>query len=155
VPFWRNDLMAAITPRLSDLAAHMAWIFGAYGGLYVITFYFLQNETRTRERLRLTEIARIGTEARMERALAADRSPMVAPDLLLRALSELARRYDEDHRKAQRLLDKLVQLLRSVSGATSKSDIAAKLGRLCEELELPSQRPVLDEQASPLTRGGG
>jgi hypothetical protein len=144
VPFWSNDVMAMAAPP-GDVAAHLAWNFGVYGGLYVLTFYFLQNETRTRERLRLTELARIGAEARMDRAMTEDRSPAIAPDLLLRALSELARRYDENDQRADRLLEKLVQLLRSVNSSMSKrplkreSDLAAKLGRVCGELELTGQ----------------
>ena len=142
VPWWRNDLMAAMAPRLSDLAAHFAWIFSVYGGLYVATFYFLRNEAKTHDRLRRSELARISMEDRMDRALAEDTSPAIAPDLLLRALSELAQRYDQNDRRADRLLNKLVGVLRLVSGARGKSrrgrenDLAVNFSQLCRELEV-------------------
>lgn len=75
--------------------------------------------------------------------------PAVAPDLLVRALAELARRYDENDGRADRLLDRLVQLLRAASCAAGKaqprseSDIAAKVATLCGELEPPGQCPAL------------
>ena len=115
VPFWRNDLMAAMAPRLSDLAAHLGWVVGVYGGLYMMAFFLLQNEARTRERLRLAELDRLSAEARVERSLAESSLPAVPSDLLLLAISELAQRYNDNHRRADRLLDLLVQLLRSAS----------------------------------------
>jgi hypothetical protein len=144
VPFWKNDPMAVMW-RLSDLAAYMAWIFAVYGGLYLATFLFLANEGKSRELLRASELARIGAEDRMDRALAQDNEPAVAPDLLLRALSELTHRYDENHRRADRLLDKLVHVLRSANTAgpnliAAKSrmargpDIAASVSELWVEL---------------------
>lgn len=138
VPLWREDEMAIAAPPL-DVAAHLAWIFAVYGGLYLMTFFFLQNESRTRDRLRMSELARLSAEARMERALSEETSAAIAPDLLLRALSELGRRYDHDHPRADRLLDKLVQLLRSVSGATGRIDLAHGMERLRRELELPRE----------------
>jgi hypothetical protein len=143
VPIWRNNPMSAMW-QLSDVASYAGWIFTVYGGLYIAAFLFLRKEAVTRERLRLAELARIGADARMERALTEQTLPAVAPDLLLRALSELARRYDEDDRRADRLLDKLVKLLRSASGAALKlepgrePDVAVKLAQLCRELELPA-----------------
>jgi hypothetical protein len=142
VPFWRDEPMSVIW-RLSDLGPHMAWTFAVYGGLYMGAFFFLRNEALTRERLRVAELARIGADARMDRAVAEDTLPVVAPDLLVRALSELARRYDEEDERADRLMDKLVQLLRSASGAGAKtrgernSDLGVRLGPLCRELERP------------------
>jgi hypothetical protein len=154
VPFWRNDLMAAMAPRLSDLAAHFAWIFSVYGGLYVATFFFLRNEMKTHERLRQSELARMSAEDRMGRALAEDASPTIAPDLLLQALSELAQRYDQNDQRADRLLDKLVGVLRSVSGATAKfsrgteKELAVSFSQLCRELEGTDPSPVLNECSS-------
>jgi hypothetical protein len=154
VPFWSNDAMAMVAP-LPDVAAHLAWNFSVYGGLYVLAIYFLQNETLTRERLRLTELARVGAEDRMERAITEDRSPLVAPELLLRALSELARRYDENHRRANALLDKLVRLLRSASGVTANScvgreaDLTVSLGQLRTELGLSEQDSLPDGAKIP------
>ena len=155
VPFWTNETMAMGAPTLPEIAAHLAWMFGVYGGLYVLTFSFLQSETRTRERLRQTELARIRTETLMERALTEDRSPAVAPDLLLRALSELARRYDENNSRATSLLDTLVQLLRSASGATGqsarrrKTDLAVNLDKLRAELRLPGEESPHDDVNVP------
>lgn len=143
VSFWRDSPMSAMW-QATAVGAHMAWTFSVYGGLYVLTFLFLRNEARSRERLRLAELARIDAEARMDRALAEKMLPAVAPDLLVRALSELARRYDENDGRADRLLDRLVQLLRAASGAAGKaqprseSDIAAKVATLCGELERPA-----------------
>ena len=125
VPFWRNDLMAAMAPRLSDLAAHLGWVVSVYGGLYMMAFFLLQNEAGTRERLRLAELDRLSAEARVERSLAESSLPAVPSDLLLQAISELAQRYNDNHRRADRLLDLLVQLLRSASMPAPKS-IAGK-----------------------------
>lgn len=125
VPFWRNDLMAAMAPRLSDLAAHLGWVVSVYGGLYMMAFFLLQNEARTRERLRLAELDRLSTEAGVEGSLAESRLPAVPSDLLLQAISELAQRYNDNHRRADRLLDILVQLLRSAS-MPAPTDIARK-----------------------------
>ena len=155
VPFWSNAVMAMTAPPLPEIGAHLAWNFSVYGGLYVLTFLFLQNETRSRERLRVTELARIRADARMDRAMAEDRSPAIAPELLLRALSVLAQRYDENHRRANLLLDKLVRLLRSASAAAGKSrlerdaDLAANLGKLRAELGISSEEPILDEVQTP------
>ena len=148
VPLWRDDVMSAMW-RSSDVAAHLAWIFGMYGGLYVVTFLSLRREAQTRDSLRNAELARIKTETRMEGALAERRLPVLSPDLLLRALSELARRYDEKPGGADRLLDKLVRLLRSASAhATSdvsrefpderRVDLITSLEQLCRELEAAS-----------------
>ena len=125
VPFWRNDLMAAMAPRLSDLAAHLGWVVSVYGGLYMMAFFLLQNEAGTRERLRLAELDRLSAEARVERSLAESSLPAVPSDLLLQAISELAQRYNDNHRRADRLLDLLVQLLRSASMPAPKG-IAGK-----------------------------
>ena len=145
VPFWRNDAMSPMIAPLSDVAAHMAWIFTVYGGLYVLTFLFLRHEALTRERLRKTELARISADARMERALTENRSQVIAPDLLVHALMELAQRYNENHIRADRLLDRLVKVLRlassppgdSATGTHSrrKPSIATSLGQLQAELE--------------------
>lgn len=142
VPLWRGDPMAAMAPRLSDLAAHMAWIFAVYGGLYMAVVFLLRREALSRESLRIAELARLQAELNIERATAQNR-PVVAPDLLVRALSELSRRYSEDHRRADRLLDTLVRLLRSASGAGVESDsgreaaLARGLGQLSRELGMP------------------
>ena len=125
VPFWRDDLMAAMAPRLSDLAAHLGWVVSVYGGLYMMAFCLLQNEAGTRERLRLAELDRLSAEARVERSLAESSLPAVPSDLLLQAISELAQRYNDNHRRADRLLDLLVQLLRSASMPAPKG-IAGK-----------------------------
>lgn len=139
VPFWRNDLMTAMAPRRSDLAAHMAWIFAVYGGLYMTIVFLLRREALSREHLRIAELARLSAEAKIERAAAAS-TPIVAPDLLVRALSELSRRYGEDHRRADQLLELLVRLLRSASGASGgpdggrEVDLAVGLGQLSREV---------------------
>ena len=153
-PLWSSEVMAMGAPPLPDVAAHLAWNFTVYGGLYVLTVFFLQNEAQTRERLRLSELASVRADARMERALSEDTSAAIAPDLLLRALSELAQRYDQNHARADRLLDKLVQLLRSVSSAASKSrrgresDLAGSLGQLRRELEVPGGNVAKQEGRS-------
>ena len=145
LPIWRNDLMAAMAPRLSDLAAHLGWVVSVYGGLYMMAFFLLQNEARTRERLRLAELDRLSAEARVDRSLAESRLPAVPSDLLLQAISELAQRYIDNSPRADRLLDILVQLLRSASmpvpqGVARKSepqrgaDLAVNLDRLRAEL---------------------
>lgn len=155
-PFWRNDLMVAMAPRLSDLAAHMAWIFAVYGGLYMAVFFLLRREALSREHLRIAEIARLSAEAKIEGA-AARNGPIVAPDLLVRALSELSRRYSEDHRRADRLLDTLVRLLRSASGGGPDSgprrevDLAVSLGQLSRELNVPGAPTAIDNV--PMTGG--
>lgn len=161
VPFWRNDLMAAMAPRPFDLAAHLAWVFGVYGGLYVATFFFFRREALTRERLRIAELARTRADVRMDRALADDK-PMVPPDMLLRALSELARRYGENDRRADRLLDMLVRLLRSASAPAgtggkgksrqkSKAELAASLAQLSRELGVPSATNTIEDVAQQET----
>jgi hypothetical protein len=152
VPIWRNNPMSAMW-QLSDVAAYAAWIFSVYGGLYVLTFLFLKGEALTRERLRVAELARLNAEARMDQALTEETLPVLAPDILVRALSELARRYDQDDQRADRLLDKLVQLLRSASRAAVKSrsvrgsDLSARLGQLFHELEANGQEPTSDDLA--------
>lgn len=162
--FWRNDLMASMATRTSDLAAHMAWIFGVYGGLYVLTFLFLKNEAQSRERLRQSELARVSAETQMDRALAENRSPPVAPDLLLKALAELGQRYTENHRRADHLLDMLVKLLRSAStpakdGLTRRAAMrrtagfAVNLGQLRAELGLAVQDST-PRETEHLTTGG-
>lgn len=145
VPFWRNDLMAAMAPRLSDLAAHLGWVVSVYGGLYMMAFFLLRNEARTRDRLRLAELDRLSAEARVDRSLAESRLPAVPSDLLLQAISELAQRYNDNHRRADRLLDVLVQLLRSATMPAPKgiagkfeprrgADLATNLDQLRAEL---------------------
>lgn len=148
VPLWRNDQMAAMAPRLFDLAAHMAWIFAIYGGLYMTVFFLLRREALSREHLRKAELARLSAEARVERA-ATEHSPIVAPDLLVRALSELARRFSEDHRRANRLLDMLVRLLRSASSAgpdpvSARAVLAASLHQLKRELGAPGDEIAIE-----------
>lgn len=156
VPFWRNDVMAAMAPRLSDLAAHMGWIFAVYGGLYMTIFSLLRREALSREHLRIAELARLTAEAKIERAAAGNR-PIVAPELLVRALSELSRRYSEDNRRADRLLDMLVRLLRSASGAATQSasgrrgDLAASLAQLSRELDVPEAAIIVENV--PMTGG--
>jgi hypothetical protein len=150
VPVWKNDPMAAMW-RLGDLSAYMGWVFAVYGGLYILTFFLLANEAETSERLRLSELARFRAEHRMDRALEEDTAPAVAPDLMLRALSELGHRYDRNDRRADRLLDKLVQLLRSATVSASGGravkmhlnnarDLAARLSELHAELDLSGTR---------------
>jgi hypothetical protein len=145
VPFWRNDLMAAMAPRLSDLAAHLGWVVSVYGGLYMMAFFLLQNEARTHERLRLAELDRLSAEARVDHSLAESRLPSVPSELLLQAISELAQRYGDNHRRADCLLDILVQLLRSASMPAPKgiagkfepqrgADLAVNLDQLRAEL---------------------
>jgi hypothetical protein len=157
VPVWRDDVMSAMW-RLSDVAAHLAWIFGMYGGLYVVTFLSLRREAQTRDGLRKAELARIKAESRMEGALAERRLPVLSPVLLLRALSELARRYDEKPGGADRLLDKLVRLLRLASAhATSEVsnespdergiDLTASLEQLCRELEVANGKTSHRQEA--------
>lgn len=144
-PFWRDDPMAAMW-QLSALGTHMAWVFSVYGGLYVLTYFLLQKGAQARERLRVAELARIGAEARIDRAVTAT-LPAVAPDLLLRALSELALRYGKDPAGADRLLDKLVRLLRLASTTDARglhveahdgrdAGLAAEEGNLRAELGL-------------------
>lgn len=151
VPLWSSDVMFMMAPPLTDVAAHLTWNFSVYGGLYVLAMYFLQDEARTRERLRLAEVARAGAQSRMERAMTEGRAPPVPPDLLLRALSELARRYDKNHDRANTLLDKLVRLLRSASGSPGKShptreaDLAANLDQLRAELGKSEQDLFFDD----------
>ena len=120
VPLWRDGPMAAMW-QFSDLGVHMAWLFSVYGGLYMAAFFLLRTEALSRERLRLAELERLSAEARMERSLAEMWAPAVAPDLLLRSLSELASRYNDNDRGADRLLDILVRLLRSASAPTPQA----------------------------------
>jgi hypothetical protein len=156
VPWWRNNLMTSLVPPVLDLAPHMAWMFGVYGGLYVLTFFFLRSEALTRERLRVTELARIGADARMDQALRENRTQAIAPDLLLEALAELARRYNDNHRRADRLLDMLVKLLRLASSPASAAsagrtpDLANGLDKLRAELghaSIPDQVNMPEQEA--------
>jgi hypothetical protein len=156
VPWWRNSLMTSLAPPLSDLGPHMAWMFGVYGGLYVLTFFFLRSEAQSRERLRVTELARIGGEAKMDRALRESRTQAIAPDLLLEALAELARRYNDNHRRADRLLDMLVKLLRLASSPVSAApggrtpDLTGGLDKLRAELghsSIPDQVNMPEQEA--------
>jgi len=129
VPWWRNNLMTSLVPPVLDLAPHMAWMFGIYGGLYVLTVFFLRSEALSRERLRVTELARIGADARMDQALRESRTQPIAPGLLLGALTELAQRYNDNHRRADRLLDMLVKLLRLASSPAAQDAAGAPRGR--------------------------
>ena len=159
LPFWRNDLMAAMAPRLSDLAAHMGWVVSVYGGIYMMAFFLLQNEARTRERLRLAELNRLSAEARMDRSLAESRLPAVPSDLLLQAISELAQRYNDNNPRADRLLDILVQLLRSASMPTKgvahkpepqrAADLALNLDRLRTELGQLDEDAIASDMIVP------
>ena len=96
----------------------------------------------------------------MDRSLAESMSPAVSSDLLLQAISELAQRYNDNHRRADRLLDVLVQLLRSASMPAPKgiagkfeprpgADLATNLDRLRAELGQFDDRSIASDVNVP------
>ncbi|EHJ62059.1 hypothetical protein [Novosphingobium pentaromativorans] len=137
--------MLTFVPEFSQQAAFALWVFVVYGGAYIGALFLFLRSIRRHTQSRDLERARLATDARINRAIADDRSRLIQPELLLASMAELSRRYVEDPNRAEWLLDKLVRFLRSVQSAMPKRtsslaaalDLIANHADLCRALERP------------------
>ncbi|WIT10734.1 hypothetical protein PFX98_17690 [Paucibacter sediminis] len=112
-----------------DALLHVFWSSMFYGGLFVTAYGLSQRSERTRELLARAEIARQKTEAQLSALRLQALRGQIDPAFLLRAISEIERRYADDVEGAERLLVPLVEFLRAAMPGVreSASTVAAEL----------------------------
>ncbi len=125
--------------------AYGAWGCLFYGGLFMLVLVLVMRAERTRSLLGHAEIARSQTETVLSQAQLQALRGQVDPDLLLRVMAEVQRRYAQDPAAAEGLLDQLVGFLRgAMPGVRSgRSTLAAELALVQSYVQL---RAELDPQ---------
>ena len=118
--------------------AYGAWGCLFYGGLFMLVLVLVMRAERTRSLLGHAEIARSQTETVLSQAQLQALRGQVDPDLLLRVMAEVQRRYAANAAAAERLLDHLVGFLRSaMPGVRSGcSTLAAELALVQSYIQL-------------------
>ena len=131
-------------PLLTKFASN-AWAYLFYGGLLMMVLVLVMRAERTRGLLGNAEIARSQTETVLSQAQLQALRGQVDPDLLLRVMAEVQRRYAQDPAAAEGLLDQLVGFLRgAMPGVRSgRSTLAAELALVQSYVQL---RAELDPQ---------
>lgn len=92
---------------------YQAWFIVFYGGLFFLAWTLDRRGQRTRRLLSQAGIARERTQALLGEARIRVLRNHVEPELMLRAMGEIERRYSADPAAADRLLGRLVSFLRA------------------------------------------
>ncbi len=121
-------LFAGLRSRWTQFIYNV-WVCLFYGGLFMPGFVLVIRAERTRSLLGNAEIARSQTDTVLSQTQLQALRGQVDPDLLLRVMAEVQRRYAQDPAAAERLLDQLINFLRSaMPGVRSgRSTLAAEL----------------------------
>ena len=110
----RVSSMAAFPPRSPLLIlAYDLWVGLFYGGLLAAAYVLMVRNERMRSLLRDAAIARSRTEALLDEARLQALQAQVDPQLLLSALDEVRALYHREPERADALLDRLVEFLRT------------------------------------------
>lgn len=146
-----------VPPRpTASLAAYNAWVALFYGGLLVTAYVLMVRTERMRSLLRDAAMARSRTEALLGQTRLQGLQAQVDPQLLLTALDEVQALYRREPARADALLERLVEFLRSALPGLKqrRSTLQAELflARAYAELQalLPGGRRWVVEWPQPL-----
>jgi hypothetical protein len=101
---------------LDTRAAHLLWLNGVFGGLYLAAYAGFQRAARSRRRLAQLQRALSDEAALLEEARLRTLRGSLQPQILLQAVRALKARYETDAGAADVLLDRLVAYLRAAIG---------------------------------------
>jgi hypothetical protein len=110
---------------LDTRVAHLLWLNGVFGGLYVAGYAGFQRAVRSRRRLARLQRALSDEAAQLEEARLRALRGSLQPQVLLQAVRTLKARYETDPAGADLLLDRLVAYLRAAIGSGASAPLAA------------------------------
>jgi len=124
--------MSVVFPQGFDplvALVYQFWVVLFYGGLYFVAWSLRHRSQRSRETLARVEIARIKAETMLAEEQLHRLRGRIEPQLLLRVVTEVERRYLSDGPSADELLGLLVAFLRLAMPAirSGKSGLGAEL----------------------------
>jgi hypothetical protein len=132
------DAMLGFVPNITEHVVHLLWIFGFYGGAYLLAYALFRRSSRLRQQIGLVELARRESENAIDAARVEDLTDLLRPSLLLASIAEIGRRYAVLPDQAERLLDRQVAFLRAAMPQlrTRSSDLRSEVELVSLYVEL-------------------